>query len=194
MAGRINLKQFANSGASNGQVPSWVAATSQWVPTTLSGGGGYPSGVRQIAYSTTSTGVSSAATVPLDNTIPQITEGFEVLTCSITPQSATSTLFVLATLYCSNSYSGISTIIASIFRDSTANAIGTVATAIWASNTMITIPILVRTSSSSTVATTFRLRAGSNGYGTTYINGVVSLGQLFGGAAATSLMVVEVGA
>lgn len=191
MAGRINLKQLAQSGATNGQVPAWVAASSTWVPTTIGGGGGYPAGVRQVVYATLGTQVFSASNIPFDNTIPQITEGFQILTASITPQSATSTLYIWATvnISCSQIASGI----IAIFRDATANAYGVSATAVLTANTSENLTVMVTIPSGSTAASTIRLRGGANG-GNLYVNGSAAGGQVFGGASASSLLVMEVGA
>lgn len=191
MAGRINLKQLAQSGATNGQVPAWVAASSTWVPTTISGGGGYPAGVRQVVYATLGTQVFSASNIPFDNTIPQITEGFQILTASITPQSATSTLYVWATV--NVSCSSVASAILAIFRDATANAFGVSATAVLTANTAENATVMVTIPSGSTAASTIRLRGGANS-GNLYVNGNAASGQVFGGASATSLLVMEVGA
>lgn len=190
---RLSLKQLAQSGAANGQVPGWSTAAGMWVPTTVSGGGGggYATGVRQVVYATLGTQVFSGSNIPFDNTIPQITEGFEILTVSITPQSITSNLYVLATanISCSQIASGI----IAIFRDATANAFGVSSTAVLTANTAENATVMVTIPSNSTTASTIRLRGGANG-GNLYVNGNAASGQSFGGRFATSLMVMEVGA
>lgn len=180
----------------NGVARLAVTTTGVTVSGTFSGGGaggGYATGVRQVAYSTLGTVTSSSATIPFDNTIPQITEGFEILTCSITPQSSTSTLYVYAVVQASSSYASASSFALALFRDSTANALGVSFATVALSNISVAVPLLVQTASGSTSATTFRLRGGVN-VPSTYINGTSPAGQYFGGAAATSLMVMEVGA
>lgn len=190
---RLRLKQLAQSGAANGQVAGWSSAADMWVPTTVSGGGGggYATGVRQIVYATLGTQVFGGSNIPFDNTIPQINEGFEILTVSITPQSITSNLYVLATanISCSQIASGT----LAIFRDATANAFGVSATAVLTANTAENATVMVTIPSNSTNASTIRLRGGANG-GNLYINGNAASGQSFGGRFATSLMVMEVGA
>lgn len=172
-----------------------IAATSTGVTLSgvVSGAGGYATGVRQVVYATTGTQASGASTIPFDNTIPQITEGWEVLTCTITPQSATSTLYVTAIVNCSSSYASQNSVAVAIFRDSTANALGSNSTINPIQNALIILPIQVSSASGSTSATTFRMRIGAN-IGSTYTNGQSAIGQLFGGVAATSIMVMEVGA
>lgn len=181
---------------------TFVCVGGAWIATaTGSGGGGggggsgYATGVRQVAYSSLTTVFSTPNNIPLDNTIPQNTEGAEFLTCSITPQSATSTLYVMAVVSFSNTFSNVSTVGLALFRDAGANAIGAISIACYQGNTMICAPLNVKTPSSSTAATTFRLRAGGNGNGgTTYVNGNSVTGQLYGGVSTTSLMITEVGA
>jgi hypothetical protein len=191
---RLSLKQLAQSGATNGQVPGWSSAAGMWVPTTVSGGGGgggYATGVRQVVYATLGTQVFSGSNIPFDNTIPQITEGFEILTVNITPQSITSNLYVLA--IANISCSQVATGALALFRDSTANAYGVASTAVLTANTSENLSVIAMIPSGSTSASTIRLRGGANG-GNLYVNGSAAGGQSFGGRFATSLMVMEVGA
>lgn len=190
---RIRLKQLASSGASSGQVIAWASAANQWVPTTIGGGGGYATGTRQVVQSSISSSFTTATSIPLDNTIPQSNEGAEFLTCSITPQSATSTLYVSAVVNVSSSSGSAPTIVLACFRDAGSSAIGAVCATCFATNGMITISLDVKIASSSTSPSTFRLRIGGTA-GTTYVNGNSSTSQLFGGVSATTLTVAEVGA
>lgn len=165
-----------------------------WVVTdkiaSSGGGGGYATGVRQVVYATLGTQTFSGSNIPFDNTIPQITEGFQILTASITPQSATSTLYIWATV--NVSCSSIASAILAIFRDATVNAFGVSATAVLTANTAENETVMVTIPSGSTAASTIRLRGGANS-GNLYINGNAASGQTFGGASATSLLVMEVG-
>ena len=192
MAGRINLKQLAQSGATNGQVPAWVAASSTWVPATISGGGGYSSGVRQIV-SAFVTGVSSTTTVlPQTSSIPTNTQGAQFATCSITPQSATSSILVLASIQASTS--NINTVGAALFRDSTTNAFSAAAMACLTGTTSLFVFLSGVVSSGSTAASTFKLRAGPAGAGTLTVNGYSGTNQVFGAASNTGIILIEYGA
>lgn len=72
-------------------------------------------GVLQYASAgTTATTGITGATIPYDTTIPQIGEGTEVLTCSITPLSATSTLVIDARINFATSNGGSAADIAAI--------------------------------------------------------------------------------
>jgi len=177
----------------NGTPRLTVDTTGVTVSGTFAGGSGYPGGVRQIVYAQTGVQSSGATTIPYDNTIPQITEGWEVLTCSITPQSSTSSLIVTGIFNGSSSFAGQATVMMAIFRDSTANAIGVGSQQAIGQYLNLQISAQVRVTSGSTASTTFRMRVGGN-VGTTYSNGQQLVGSVFSGTSATSLMVMEVGA
>jgi len=190
---RINLKQLGDSGASNGQVPAWVAAANAWVPTTLSGGGGgYATGVRQIVGSYSGTASSTSTQLPADNTTPQNTEGAQFFALTVTPQSATSTILLIAYIAVTTP-SNISTVSAALFQDSATNAFASTAHA--ATNTNAATPMLIIASlpSSSTSPRTYRLRAGMNVAGTLYINGYAGPQTYFGGTALSGITAIEYG-
>jgi len=194
---RLSLKQLAQSGATNGQVPGWSTAAGMWVPTTVSGGGGgggYATGVRQIVSSYTQAVSSTTTVLPADNTIPQNTEGAQFLAVTITPQSATSTLLVTATIG-AFTVSATLTPVAALFRDSAANAFAA-GVQVATSGTSAHMVLSAAVASSSTASTTFKLRMGPNAAGTLYINGYPSSPsplQYFGGVCQTGLVVMEVG-
>lgn len=156
----------------------------------VSGAGGYATGVRQIVYATSSTYASTSVVIPVDNTIPQITEGAEFLTATITPQSATSRLIVMLSTQAAPV--NIATVTLAIFRDATANAIGSTCESANTANTAISLSCMASVISGSTSATTFRMRLGANS-GQVFVNGS-SGGAYFGGVSATSMSVIEVGA
>ena len=182
----INLAYGTATFFSNGAF--WTVTDK--IASSGGGGGGYATGVRQVVYATLGTQTFSASNIPFDNTIPQITEGFQILTASITPQSATSTLYIWATV--NVSCSSVASAILAIFRDATANAYGVSATAVLTANTAENATVMVTIPCGSTAASTIRLRGGAN-TGNLYVNGNAASGQVFGGASATSILVMEVG-
>ncbi len=146
--------------------------------------------VAQVKSASTSAASTAATTMPFDETIPQQTEGNEVLTVAITPTSASNYLEVEAVLQISTN-STTNYLSAALFRDSTAGAIA--ANAVYASNAKYPYQIVVRARvlAGSTTATTFKLRAGGSS-DSIRINKTFSDGQLFGGVAVTKLTVTEV--
>lgn len=155
------------------------------------------SSVLQVAYADLATSSTTTATIPLDDTIPQITEGVEVLTCSITPQSATSDMLVVANWnLCENSNTTDGGVLAALFRDSTADAICAQAfsakgsAGVYAALDNASCVMQKRVASGSTAATTFRLRLGGEVAGTYRWNGADS-GRRLGGAMTISITIYE---
>lgn len=95
----------------SGALPSFQAA----------GGGTF---VKQTRSSTSTAGSTTTA-IPYDNTIPQNTEGAEVLTCAITPSNANNILLIEYTfmMTCASINGVMRQFVSALFQDSTANAI-----------------------------------------------------------------------
>lgn len=140
------------------------------------------------AYASSGAVATTTTTIPNDDTIPQITEGAEFLTVTITPKTAISILRVTAEITCSPSVS--SNMIAAIFRDATAGALGCAFALGSGGSEVRRIVVTVEAVSGSTSATTFRLRAGMGSAGTLTINGSGG-SRLLGGGALTTLTVTE---
>ena len=114
------------------------------------------------------TASSGTATIPLDSTIPQISEGFQVFTTTFTPLSTTSRIIVEADFVVSNN-TAARTIMAALFKDGGANAVTVSATYSATANAAFIMRISYVFNSVSKTATTFALRLGANSTGTTYI-------------------------
>lgn len=132
---------------------------------------------------------SVTAVIPEDNSIPQNTEGTEIITVSITPESATNRLiigfnagFIVGSTTNSCAYA--------LFQDSTANAIAAGSSQSATSNAQVKASLVHEMAAGTTSSTTFKLRIGVNS-GTFYINGN-STNRIFGGVAAIRLWVEEV--
>lgn len=139
----------------------------------------------EVANSTAQS--TTASIIPLDNTIPQITEGGEVLSGSFTPVSATSTFEVRVDLMVSTS-NNISVCVA-LFQDTTANALAARWQKVPAADDLVNVSFIHRMSSVSVAATTFRVRIGSAG-STTAINGTTAA-RVGGGVVRSSITVTE---
>lgn len=152
--------------------------------------------VVQIAYTELFGPVtlSSSATIPADNTIPQSNEGTELMTVTITPKKATNYLLVEAVVFgCEQTNVG-DYIVCPLFRDSGADAVavGVIASMAGGGNyfTEGYSVVRYRVLAGSTSATTFKVRAGNNN-GTGYIN-VVHQNFNFGNKIQSSLTVTEI--
>ena len=143
----------------------------------------------QSAYSAISAVATGTTTIPPDDTIPQITEGTEFITVSITPKSSTNILLVEALVFASNSSGAVNTV-AALFQDSTANAL----TVSHAFHATATAPVQFALSyagvSGTTSSTTFRVRIGGSGASTVTVNGQAGTRQ-YGTSNKTWLKVTE---
>jgi len=140
------------------------------------------------SYAETSTSGSTSTTIPADNTIPQNTEGAQVLTVTHNRQSATSTLLIEVNV------AGLSsagwTMCAAVFQDATANALASGLFYQDSANIEDGAVVRARIASGSTGNTTFNVRVGPNG-GTLYWNRAVA-GDIYGGTLTSSITVTEV--
>ena len=168
------------SSASNGAITLGSSA----------GTGGYATGVRQIVTASLTSRVTTSTLFSFGASVPTNTQGAEALTCSITPQSATSYLLVMV-----NAHTGVTSPVVTsghaIYRDSDA-AIG--ATSVWLSTNTATANVCFTAivPSNSTAATTFKYRFGPANASTAVLNG--SATQFFGSASSTKIIIFEYGA
>ena len=170
-----------------------VAGANVWTGTNtftnsvMTGGGK----IRQVVYASRSDLLTGTNTIVFDDSIPQNTEGFEIMTATITPLNAYSNLLVEGSVcFTETSNTGDFQVLC-IFRDSTANALACTPANIGAGVTIcLHYTVRVQTTADSTNQTFFRLRAGNNVGGLT-INGGEGARQ-FGGALKSTLTVTEI--
>jgi ribosomal protein L11 len=148
-----------------------------------------PGQVVQIARSDVGTVATGTTQTPIDNTIPQNTEGDQYLSKAITPTSACNILNASAALQLA--VSTAANVCVAMFRDSTANAIASMLSTI--SNTAYSLGININTSflANSAVTTTLKVRAGQPGVNTMTINGNAGAG-VFGGTMNSYLELREI--
>lgn len=140
----------------------------------------------QEQYTTYTTYSSHTTALPLDDTIPQNTEGEEIMTASITPDDTSNILIIDALVYATSSVDrgGIA-----LFQDSTASALACGFNTFDDSTAPNQLVLTYRMTAGTTSATTFKIRVGSNS-GTLYANGSSS-SRLGGGTLISSLRVRE---
>lgn len=163
---------------------------------STTGGVKFPDGTTQTTASkilqqvsaSSSAYASGTTTTPADDTIPQNTEGTEFLTVTITPKSASSNLLIQVNANLAANVNG--TLTSALFRDSTADAIAAQGQYLLANELFVSV-ISVIVAASSTSATTFKFRCGSNNAGTLGMNGV-SGSRLYGGKAMSTITVTEI--
>jgi len=142
----------------------------------------------QVANYTTGTMATGTTTIPLDNTIPQITEGTQFMSLVFTPKKANSTLKI--EVVCNSGSNVANNMIVALFRDSGASAIAVQESYIAGSNE-ITTSYVCFIPAVSIAQSTFTVRVGGNQPGTTTFNGRAGV-QQFGGALASSITIEEI--
>ena len=139
--------------------------------------------IEQIVYGTNASLVTCSTQILNDDTIPQITEGDQILTCTITPKKATNLLIIEVTVPYYAAVAGAANIFA-LFQDANTDAI---AACLYSEENINSYPNQVAVlrhimTSGTTSATTFQVRAGQDaGGGTVIINcngrsGLLALG------------------
>ena len=194
MASKIIVDQVQKSGGTAFTLPASDGSVNQLMKTDGSGQLGWATDsgkVLQMVYVYTGAYATGSTTMPFDDTIPQNTEGNEVMTLAITPTSASSKLLINVDVCGSSDVQGNWT--AALFRDSTADAL--TATQVKASNVTADQNDHCHLSwvadSSSTSATTFKVRCGQNNAGAWYFNGENG-SRLFGGVANSGITIMEI--
>ncbi|MCJ2102468.1 hypothetical protein [Methylobacterium sp. E-046] len=128
------------------------------------------------------------AAIPLDDTIPQITEGTQILSVPITPVSTTSKVRLRFVM--DGTMASAGTLIVAIFRVGQSDAIRARAVSIVANNGIQVIALEVDDAPATTAAVTYTVRIGPDS-GTARLNGT-GIGRLFGGSGAATLVAEEI--
>jgi len=156
--------------------------------------------VVQVVYEEiTSSGTFSSAQIPFDDTIPQNTEGAELLTATITPRYANSYLYVEAQAFVGENTDSSNGAAMALFRDSTADAFATSFSVAQSSasspfgTSIIAIPLRAgkRLNSVAPAPTTIKMRIGLDEVATVRYNGATG-SRRFGGSLVSYLKIIEV--
>ena len=145
--------------------------------------------VIQIVTSADGAVATGTTIIPIDDTIPQNTEGDEYLSVTITPKSTTNLLVIEGMIVLSSSASGFPVLTSALFQDSIADALsvsimqGTIGIS-------LTVPFRYEMIAGTVSATTFKIRGGGHSAGTTTLNGQGGL-RLYGGTLASQITVTE---
>ena len=143
--------------------------------------------VVQVVNFQTGAVATGTTTIPVNDTIPQITEGTEFMTLAITPTSATNKLLIEISVQLSHTV--VSSNAAALFVGTTANALCTMELLKPAQNrARYTFSHVV--AAGVTTELTFRLRAGGSASGTTTLNGRNGVRE-YGGSHNSSMTITE---
>jgi hypothetical protein len=179
LIGRITIQ----TGATPGDWSSSHTRLEPWTPSMKKTGD-----VVQRHEAHTSALITTTTATPFDDSIPQITEGVEVIPQAITPKSALNLLCVDAQVFVSPETAD-DVITAHLHKDSDANALKAASTHL-ATNETDVIHLYYSAAAGGTSAITMRLRAGRSGANTLDINGNAGA-RRFGGVANSYIRVWE---
>lgn len=174
---------------------SAVQAATNWITTAMITAGavtaeklasGVPVQEVSTAYSNVATGTT---TIPFDDTSPQITEGVEFMTQTITPTSPTNTLIIEVEMMLSISANGQR--MCALFQGSQPNALAAKSTYVGSYPDPVVLTMRHKMTAGTTSPITFRVRGGSEIAGTWTFNGSGG-GRRFGTTSKSSIKVTEV--
>jgi len=188
---------WPQADGSNGQALT-TNGGSQLAFTTIVGGGGGAGGVGNIVqqvYAQDGSVSTTTVIIPDDDTPPEITEGAEIITVSITPVNSNNILIIQSTAHIGGD-SGMNSPVAihALFQDSTTNALASVFQRDnegTGNSGAIQSHLVHRMTAGTTSLTTFRIRGGVGSTGTATFNGIGGGGK-HGGTLATYIMVTEI--
>lgn len=167
-------------------IPLTTALTSAKLPTANVNVGG----VVQVVNTITGAVATGTGQIPADDTKPQNSEGDEYMTLAVTPRSASNKLRIDVIVFMSNS-TATRTLTAALFQDSGADALAIVSTFMATAAGHATLAFSHYMAAGTTSATTFKVRAGAGGSGTTTFNGILGA-RYFGGSIASSITITEI--
>lgn len=147
---------------------------------------GIPTIIQQVNTSTSSY-ASTTTVIPSDDTIPQQTEGSELLTLAITPTNASNTLLIEFTGWGHCASDTVFSV--ALFQDSTADAIAAVG-ANNLGNSVKAMSLRHFMTAGTTSSTTFKIRYGPSSAVTVSVNGAG--GRYYGGVSSTVLSITEI--
>ena len=147
---------------------------------------------RLVQTVNTETGAVATGTtlMPIDDTIPQNTEGNEVMTQAITPTHADNKLLIEVVVIMANATSGRNLEVA-LFQDSTANALASTFSYMATGGGCHVNTLNHYMAAGITSSTTFKVRIGSASSGTITFNGY-SGARKHGGVASSSITISEI--
>jgi len=143
----------------------------------------------QKVIGTTAASSTQTTLIAFDDTIPQSSEGTEIVTVSITPKATANRLIIRGTVHYAHTVAGVQTL--ALFQDSTASAIAVVGEHKSETGSTHGSTVFHEMAAGTTSSTTFKLRMGAQSAGTTTINGF-NAGRLYGGVLISSIEIIEV--
>lgn len=149
----------------------------------------YPGVVIDRVYAEYATNADISTIIPWDDTVPQNTEGVQVLSVSITPKSTTNRLRAIVSCWGGRTAGG-EIFSAALFVNSTANALKASSATSQGSSAPSELTLIHEWVPGSTSSQTINIRVGPQ-TNTFRLNGSNG-GRIFGGVAAATIVVEEI--
>lgn len=165
------------TSAGAGALPTWQS------PAVTPNGS-----VINSAYAEYTAGGNVSAAIPIDDTIPQISEGTQIMSTTLTPSSVTSKVRITVTGMAAGS--GTLWLEGAVFRNSVANALGSQAIVTPQSDWGETISFTTEFTPGVTTLETYTVRVGPSS-GNMYLNAIAT-GRIHGGAMKWTMVVQEI--
>jgi hypothetical protein len=189
----VTTGKIADLNVTAGKIGSGAATNGQALLADGSGGAAWGSAAGKLvqrAYASNNTYTTDTVGIPLDNTLPQNTEGTEFLSQAFTPTSASNIIRITVTAHLAHS-TGVRRVVAALFQSGSANAVGVGVCSPSTSNYVYTVAYTVELSAGSTSARTYSARFGADSSGTSYLNGQGGA-RVYGGAMVSSMVIEEI--
>lgn len=174
-----DVGEFVSEGSGNWRCVDYTRASGKPVVATS---------VAQYAYAEYTANTDLTTVIPYDDTIPQVTEGTEVLTVTITPTSTSNKVIIRGALTGAVGTAAQALSMA-VFVNGGSNAIFASSTIMGGANYTACIPFEFEHSPGSTSAQTYTVRVGPSS-GTARLNGP-STARRFGGISKCTLIAEE---
>lgn len=140
--------------------------------------------VQVVEATPLTTWTNSSSVIPNDDTIPQNSEGVELITVTVTPKSTTNRLKIHAHI---SYHTGVPDLVLTLFQDSIANALAVTKS----SQIQGGVNLHHEMQAGTTSPITFKIRYGPDAAGSVYVNGGTAA-RLYGGILAVRLRVEEI--
>ena len=176
-------------GASTATAGQVLTATGLGTATFQAPATGGSGSIVKTASSISNSTATGTTLIPLDDTIPQITEGTEFITLSFTPTTIGNKIRVSANIF--GAYSVAAKVTTALFEGTTANALMAAASTVSASNDVMMQSLVWEGTVASLSTLTYRLRIGGSTAGTFTLNGSAGA-RLFGGVGYSNIIVTEI--
>jgi hypothetical protein len=147
--------------------------------------------ILQVVNFQTGAVATGTTLIPIDDTIPQNTEGTEFMTLAITPTNANNKLLISVCTFLANT--AANNLVSALFQDSTANALALGVVNTQTASALLEIYFTHFMTAGTTSSTTFKVRSGGNLASTVTFNGVSGT-RYYGGALASSITITEIAA